>query len=220
MLRTKRLLDIAASAAALVLLSPVMALIAVAIWIESGSPLLFSQERIGLRFRPFTLWKFRSMRAGSGPLITAAGDSRVTRVGWFLRRTKLDELPQFWNVLRGDMSLVGPRPEVRRYVDLYRRQYELILSVRPGITDPATIAYRDEELVLAESADPEAAYTEQVLPAKLALSEQYILRWSFIRDIRILGQTLLAVLGSGTARGQSISPKADSQADFNLRVGG
>jgi lipopolysaccharide/colanic/teichoic acid biosynthesis glycosyltransferase len=216
MLEAKRLLDIAASGLALALLSPVMGLIALAVWIESGSPLLFSQERIGLGFRPFTLWKFRSMRAGSGPLITAAGDSRVTRIGGFLRRTKLDELPQFWNVLRGDMSLVGPRPEVRRYVDLYRRQYELILSVRPGITDPATIAYRDEELVLAASADPEAAYTDQVLPAKLALSERYISQWSFTGDIQILARTLLAVFGYGGARGWSASQKADSQADFNL----
>jgi lipopolysaccharide/colanic/teichoic acid biosynthesis glycosyltransferase len=208
MLKVKRLLDITASAAALLLLLPVMGLIVAAIWIESGAPVLFSQERIGLRFRPFTLWKFRSMRAGAGPLVTAAGDSRVTRVGSFLRRTKLDELPQFWNVLLGDMSLVGPRPEVRRYVELYRRRYELILSARPGITDPATIAYRDEELLLAASADPELTYTEQVLPAKLALSEEYILQWSFTRDIQILARTLLAVFGYGNPRTQSVSQKA------------
>jgi lipopolysaccharide/colanic/teichoic acid biosynthesis glycosyltransferase len=208
MLKVKRLLDITASAAALLLLLPVMGLIVAAIWIESGAPVLFSQERIGLRFRPFTLWKFRSMRAGAGPLVTAAGDSRVTRVGSFLRRTKLDELPQFWNVLLGDMSLVGPRPEVRRYVELYRRRYELILSARPGITDPVTIAYRDEELLLAASADPELTYTEQVLPAKLALSEEYILQWSFTRDIQILAKTLLAVFGSGNPRTQSVSQKA------------
>jgi lipopolysaccharide/colanic/teichoic acid biosynthesis glycosyltransferase len=208
MLKVKRLLDITASAAALLLLLPVMGLIVAAIWIESGAPVLFSQERIGLRFRPFTLWKFRSMRAGAGPLVTAAGDSRVTRVGSFLRRTKLDELPQFWNVLLGDMSLVGPRPEVRRYVELYRRRYELILSARPGITDPATIAYRDEELLLAASADPELTYTEQVLPAKLALSEEYIIQWSFTRDIQILARTLLAIFNSGNPRTQSISQKA------------
>ena len=136
------------------------------------------------------------MRSGaSGPSVTVGGDSRVTRVGAVLRAAKLDELPQFWNVLRGDMSLVGPRPEVPEYVELYRERYSKVLSVRPGITDLASLVYRSEEGILAAQADPEKHYREVVLPAKLKLAEDYMARQSLALDTAILFRTLLAVLG-------------------------
>ena len=153
----KRVFDIVVSAAALTLLWPVLLVVAAAVWLDSGSPILFAQQRVGRGFRCFTVWKFRSMRSARGSLITASGDSRITRVGRVLRQTKLDELPQLWNVLRGNMSLVGPRPEVPQYVELFRSRYQHILSVRPGITDPAALAFIDEERLLARSPDPARA---------------------------------------------------------------
>ncbi len=189
----KRILDVCVSASALIVLSPVLLLAAAAVWIESGRPVLFAQERVGRGARRFTLWKFRSMRSGEGPLVTTAADMRITRVGKVLRKTKLDELPQFWNVLLGDMSLVGPRPEVPAYVDRYRPQFERILRVRPGITDPASIAFRDEETLLAASEDPERTYLEVILPAKLRLSEEYLELASVRLDLQILIRTLFAV---------------------------
>ena len=136
----KRCMDIALSSMVLMLLSPVLAAVALAVWLDSGSPVLFRQERVGLRFRRFQILKFRTMlvQAG-GPSVTVAGDGRITRIGKFLRLTKLDELPQFWNVVRGDMSLVGPRPEVPEYVALFRERYGTVLTVRPGITDLASV---------------------------------------------------------------------------------
>ena len=137
------------------ILAPVFAAIAVAVLLDSGLPVLYSQERVGQGFRRFRIWKFRSMRRNnSGHRITARGDSRITRVGKFLRATKLDELPQFWNVFVGDMSLVGPRPEVFEYVEMYRERYRGILTVRPGITDLATMKFRDEENVLGTASGP------------------------------------------------------------------
>jgi lipopolysaccharide/colanic/teichoic acid biosynthesis glycosyltransferase len=169
----KRCVDIALSSLVLLLLSPILIVVALAVWLGSGSPILFCQERVGLRFRRFHFLKFRTMRVGDGRPVTVAGDDRITRVGRFLRATKLDELPQFWNVLRGDMSLVGPRPEVPEYVDLFRERYRTVLTVRPGITDLASIHFRNEEEVLSRSADPLREYAERVLPAKLDLAEEY-----------------------------------------------
>jgi lipopolysaccharide/colanic/teichoic acid biosynthesis glycosyltransferase len=187
----KRAIDIAVAAVLLVLLSPVFVAIAFAIWWDSGKPVLFSQVRVGRRFRSFRIYKFRSMRAASaGPAITAATDARITRVGRLLRTTKLDELPQLWNVLKGDMSLVGPRPEIPRYVEQFRPRYEAILSVRPGITDLASLEFRDEEQVLARASDPLLEYAGVVLPAKLDLAEQYVQRRSFALDFSILWRTL------------------------------
>ena len=207
MSRSKRLFDIIVSGTALLLLSPAFLVIAIAIWLESGRPIFFAQERIGYGFVPFTLWKFRSMRSGtSGPLITACGDSRITRAGRFLRVSKLDEFPQLWNVLRGDMSLVGPRPEVRRYVDLCRTEYSRILSVRPGITDPASIEFRHEEQLLAQSDDRERLYVEQILPAKLRLSQQYVAEPSLRRDFVIITQTMFAVAHVGGRWPRSVPP--------------
>ncbi len=199
-MRLKRVFDIVVSAGVLMLLFPLLIVIAALVWVESGRPVFFSQERIGLGFRRFRIWKFRSMRPNDcGPAVTVAGDCRVTRLGAVLRAAKLDELPQFWNVLKGDMSLVGPRPEVPQYVELYRERYAGILAVRPGITDLASIAFRHEEQVLARSSDPELCYRDTVLPAKLALAEQYVRRQSFARDLRILIGTL-AVLAHGSAQ--------------------
>jgi len=183
----KRAFDVAAAGAGLVVLSPVMLVIAVALKLLDPGPVLFRQTRAGLRAKPFEILKFRTMRAGGGgALLTAGGDSRVTPLGRLLRRTKLDELPQLINVLRGDMSVVGPRPEVPRYVALFKEDYELILSVRPGITDYASIKYRDEEAVLAEYQDPEVGYVTKVLPDKIALYRRYIDEVGFATDLRII----------------------------------
>jgi len=191
----KRLFDIAASSLLLILLSPILVLIAAAIVIESGGPVLFLQTRIGRKFRPFQIWKFRSMRMDTaGTRITIGGDKRITRVGKVLRTTKLDELPQLWNVLRGDMSLVGPRPELPEYVDLYRPRFRKVLEIRPGVTDLASLEFRDLEKVLASAADPLREYAERVLPRKLDMAEDYLHRRSTLLDCSILIRTLLVPL--------------------------
>ena len=188
---TKRVIDVAAAGAGLGLLWPVLAAAAVAVKLSSPGPVLFRQERIGRYGRPFRILKFRSMRAGAnGPAVTASGDERVTPVGRLLRRYKLDELPQLWNVLVGEMSLVGPRPEVPRYVDRFPADYERILAIRPGITDRAALEYRDEESVLAGAADPEAAYVDVVLPAKIALYHRYLDEMSLRTDLALVLRTL------------------------------
>lgn len=190
----KRAMDVVASAAALVALAPVVAVLALAVKLDSPGPVLFRQERVGRGRRPFTILKFRTMRTGTtGPLVTAARDARVTRLGRILRRTKLDELPQLWNVLKGDMSLVGPRPEVERYVSLYPEAYERILKVRPGLTDFAALEYRDEELRLQASSDPEATYAAVVLPAKIALYHRYLDEMSAATDLALVLRTLAAL---------------------------
>lgn len=191
----KRCVDIALSFLGLVLLSPILAAIALAVWLDSGSPVLFRQERVGLGFRRFQILKFRTMRVeNAGPSVTVAGDSRITRVGNFLRHTKLDELPQLWNVLRADLSLVGPRPEVPKYVELFTERYRTVLMVRPGITDLASIRFRNEEQILSRSAEPLREYAERVLPAKLALAEEYVRTHTFVGDISILFRTITAIV--------------------------
>jgi lipopolysaccharide/colanic/teichoic acid biosynthesis glycosyltransferase len=191
----KRALDILVAAGVLLALWPLFVLIAVAVWLDSGGPVFFSQERIGRGFGGFRIRKFRSMRpANRGPAITAFGDQRVTRAGRVLRACKLDELPQFWNVLIGEMSLVGPRPEVPEYVDLHRERYATILSVRPGITDLASIRFRNEERILSAAPDPLGHYREALLPSKLDLAEMYVKTRSFGLDCRILFQTVLVTL--------------------------
>lgn len=191
----KRAIDVVASAAVLVLLSPLFAVIALAVVLDSGFPVFYSQVRVGRGFRPFRIWKFRSMRSDrSRTQITVAGDSRVTHVGRILRATKLDELPQFWNVLVGDMSLVGPRPELLEYVEMYRDRYRKILAVRPGITDLASVRFRNEELLLARASDPLSEYARRILPAKLDLAEEYLSRRSLRLDLLILLETFQATL--------------------------
>jgi len=200
----KRLFDIAFALLALLLLAPL--LLAVALWVrlDSSGPVFFRQQRVGLRGRLFGIVKFRTMHTGAeaaGPQITVGQDARITRAGAWLRRAKVDELPQFLNVLRGDMSVVGPRPEVPRYVALYPQDVrEAVLSVRPGITDLASIEFRDESALLARSSDPERAYVEQVLPAKLRHAQEYVRTRSLWLDLRIIARTVLAVLGLHAAR--------------------
>ncbi len=170
----KRLFDICLATLGLVLLSPLLLLFAIAVKLDSRGPVFFRQERVGRGFRPFRIFKFRTMVVDApqrGGQITAGHDDpRITRVGRFLRRWKFDELPQFLNVVKGEMSLVGPRPEVPRYVEMFRSDYAEILTIRPGITDLASIKYRDEAGLLAGSANPEQTYVQEILPQKLALA--------------------------------------------------
>ena len=188
----KRLFDIAASGVGLLLLAPL--LLGIAVWIkrDSPGPVFFRQERIGRHGQPFRIYKFRSMRQdNTGLQITVGEDARITRSGRFIRVYKLDELPQLINVLLGDMSLVGPRPEVPRYVALYPADVRAeVLSVRPGITDLASVQYRSESTLLAQSSNPEQTYVDTILPAKLALCRQYVRERSFWLDLRIIGMTL------------------------------
>jgi len=174
--------------------SPVLLMAAGLVAATSPGPVLFKQQRVGLNGRPFTLLKLRTMKvAPEGSQLTASGDARITPVGRRLRRFKLDEIPQLWNVVRGDMSLVGPRPEVPRYVNdspLWRR----VLSVRPGLTDPVTLRLRDEEALLASVEDAESFYRERLLPWKLRGYADYLDRRSWATDLGVLGATALAVL--------------------------
>jgi lipopolysaccharide/colanic/teichoic acid biosynthesis glycosyltransferase len=185
---------VALSSVALVGTSPILFIVAIAVGLTSRGKILYAHERLGMNGRPFRVLKFRSMYTDiSGPSLTVDGDARVTPVGKWLRRYKLDELPQLINVLRGDMSLVGPRPEVSRYVNLYREAYETILSIRPGITDFASVAYRHEERVLARSLDPERTYVEEVLPKKIELNLRYVREMSLRTDLRVIIQTLISM---------------------------
>jgi lipopolysaccharide/colanic/teichoic acid biosynthesis glycosyltransferase len=193
----KRLFDIVVSAAGLIVLCPLFASIAVLIKWDSDGPVLFKQSRIGRHFRPFFIYKFRTMRSDApamGPLLTVGDDPRITRVGRWLRRTKLDELPQLINILTGDMSFVGPRPEVERYVQLFRTEYAEILQVRPGITDLASLKYRAESTLLARSLKPEEEYVTRILPDKLRLGQQYVRELSLGRDVMLIARTLAAVM--------------------------
>lgn len=191
-LALKRAFDLAASGIGLLLLSPLLLALAAWIRLDSPGPVFFRQERIGLRGRPFRIYKFRSMRVDhSGPQITVGADDRITRSGHIIRAYKLDELPQLLNVFLGDMSLVGPRPEVPRYVALYPADVRAeVLSVRPGITDLASVQYRSESTLLAQSANPERTYVDTILPAKLALCRQYVRERSLGLDLKIIGMTL------------------------------
>ena len=194
----KRLVDIVAAAAGLALLAPLLALIALAIKLDSPGPVLFRQQRVGRSFRRFWIYKFRTMKIDAhGPEITVGGDRRVTRIGAFLRRAKLDELPQLLNILKGDMTIVGPRPEVPRYVEAFHRDYEEILTVRPGLTDLASLKYRDESALLGRASDPEGEYLQRILPDKIGLAKDYIRRSSLLFDLGLIGRTLARVIFPG-----------------------
>jgi lipopolysaccharide/colanic/teichoic acid biosynthesis glycosyltransferase len=189
----KRLFDLLGAATALLLLSPLLLLAALAIKLDSPGPVFFRQERVGRRGVPFRIHKFRTMRAGApGLQITVGDDPRITRVGRVLRRTRIDELPQFIDVLQGTMSLVGPRPEVPRYVAHYPPALrDRALAVRPGITDPASLAYIDEGALLARAADPEREYIEVILPQKLRQAADYAERATLWTDLGVLWRTAL-----------------------------
>lgn len=190
----KRAFDLAAATIGLVLLAPLMAVIAVLIKRDSHGPVIFKQERVGLGGKLFTLLKFRTMRIGpgdAGPLVTSASDPRITRLGARLRSSKLDELPQLVNVVRGDMSFVGPRPEVPKYVAMWpESERRVILSVRPGITDPATIELRREEHLLAQQSDPASYYEDVLLRKKTIAYVDYAQTRDFVIDLRLMIRTL------------------------------
>jgi lipopolysaccharide/colanic/teichoic acid biosynthesis glycosyltransferase len=200
--------EIALAAAGLAASLPVLAAAAVAIRVTSGAPVLFRHVRTGRGGRTFELLKLRTMASRPGGAdVTARDDPRITRVGAFLRRTKLDELPQLWNVLRGDMSLVGPRPETPRYVDLRDARWMRVLSVRPGLTDPASVRYRDEEGLMARvTGDRELYYRDVLLPAKLELSQAYLSRRTWRSDVAVLFRTAARVAGFGGDAGEEVPP--------------
>lgn len=194
----KRLLDIVASFIGLFLLSPVLLIIALLIKRDSPGPVFFRQERIGQYGKPFHIHKFRTMtvaQPSTAMQITVGQDARITRIGAFLRHYKIDELPQLIDVLQGSMSLVGPRPEVSKYVALYPEAVKsIVLSVRPGITDLASIEYRSESELLGKSSNPEQTYIEEVMPAKLAYCLRYVEQQSLWLDIQIIARTFIAIL--------------------------
>lgn len=193
----KRVFDILLSSLGLLLLSPLFFAVAVVIKVQDSGPVFFVQERVGMNFRTFRLYKFRTMLSGTsyaGPPVTTAGDPRITSVGRALRWAKLDELPQLINVLKGDMSLVGPRPELMKYVELFRSEYDKILSIRPGITDFAAIDFRNEEFILNKYQDPEEGYVTEVLPAKIVLYKKYLNEMCFATDLKLIILTILKIL--------------------------
>src|SRR5438093_13590801 len=185
----KRVFDILMATIGLILLSSLFVLVAVLIKLDSPGPIFFRQERIGKRFRPFFIYKFRTMvenAAQIGTEITYGNDPRITRIGRLLRKTKIDELPQIINVLKGEMSLVGPRPEIRQYVELFQRDYEEILKIRPGITDLASVKYRDEASLLGNSRNPREEYISRVLPAKIRLAMYSIKHSYLVLDLSLI----------------------------------
>ncbi len=204
-MRGKRLFDLVLTIPSLLILAPLMLVLAVAVKLDSPGPALFRQLRVGRHEAPFKLLKFRTMAHepdAPGLRVTAAGDPRITRVGALLRRTKLDELPQLFNVLSGTMSLVGPRPEVAEYVAHYPREIKArVLAVRPGLTDDAALGFLDEEALLSRSADPERTYLEEILPAKLELYVRYIEGWSLQRDVQLILATVWRLFGGQRTQG-------------------
>ncbi len=192
----KRILDVVASAVGLFCLAPLFAVVALLVRWEDGGPVFFRQRRVGRDGNPFEIFKFRTMRPAAGAVITAAGDSRITGTGRWLRRWKLDELPQLWNVLRGEMSLVGPRPEIPEFVRLYSPEAREVLRVRPGITGPSQLDGLDEEEELRQAADPERYYREIILPRKLKTDLLYARGSGLSTDLRILWGTARRALGA------------------------
>lgn len=196
----KRTFDCVVSAGALIVLAPLLMFAAALVKLTSAGPIFFRQDRVGASFRRFRIYKFRSMvvdAPDNGAVITIGQDPRITPVGRILRAAKIDELPQLFNVLKGDMSFVGPRPEVPKYVEQFRRDYQEILQISPGITDLASIEYRDEATILALADDPENEYVQRVLPEKIRLAKDYVRRRSFWFDLRIIFMTLWRLCADG-----------------------
>ena len=192
-----RFFDILLSSLGLILLSPIFLIIYVVIRSSSKGPGFYSQKRIGKHGRPFRLYKFRTMRIGSdkGRLITVGGkDSRITKAGFYIRKYKLDELPQLFNVLIGDLSLVGPRPEVERYVKLYTPSQRVVLSVKPGITDYASIAFSEENIILGRAKNPEKMYIQEIMPKKIEINLQYINNRNLKEYFKIIILTFVKIL--------------------------
>lgn len=193
----KRTFDIITCTFAALLLLPFGVVVALCIVCGSRGGIFYRQTRVGKDNKDFKLLKFRTMRPNAdrqGLLITVGEDSRITRIGKFLRKYKIDELPQLFNIIKGDMSVVGPRPEVRRYVEMYDERQRRVLTVRPGLTDYASLQYISESELLAESEDPEKTYIEEIMPAKLELNLQYIEKQSLTEDLRIIFKTLASIV--------------------------
>jgi lipopolysaccharide/colanic/teichoic acid biosynthesis glycosyltransferase len=193
----KRLFDLLFSSLGLVVLSPVLAALALLVWLEDHGPVFYRQVRVGLHGKPFRIWKFRSMVLNAdrqGLPLTVGRDPRITRVGSILRQTKLDELPQLFNVLVGEMSFVGPRPEVQKYVELYSPEQRQVLELIPGITDLASIKYRAESELLAASNSPEQTYIDEIMPAKIRLNLEYAQGSSVLSDLLVILRTLVRVV--------------------------
>lgn len=193
----KRPLDVFFSSIGLIVLLPFFAVVATLIKMDSPGPIFFVQRRVGRNFKPFNLYKFRTMVIDApkkGLPVTAGGDPRITRIGRYLRKSKVDELPQLINVLKGDMSLVGPRPEVSRYVEKYRKDYGEILAVRPGITDISSLKYRNEEEVLRDKKNPEEYYIRTLLPEKINLAKEYMSNASLIYDLKLIFRTIFKLV--------------------------
>jgi lipopolysaccharide/colanic/teichoic acid biosynthesis glycosyltransferase len=193
----KRFFDIIFSLLGLITFSPIFIVVAILIKLESRGPIFYRQARVGRNFVPFILYKFRSMyndERNRGPLITTGDDPRITKMGKFLRKTKIDELPQLYNVLKGDMSLVGPRPEVEKYVKFYEKEYEEILTIRPGMTDISSLKFSNEEDILAKSDNSEHYYINVLLPQKINLSNDYIAKASFLYDLKLIVMTIIKIM--------------------------
>ena len=193
----KRIFDILFSVSVLLLLFPILFIIGVSIILESRGGMFFSQKRVGKDEQIFQILKFRTMFLDAekkGQITVGDRDPRITRVGFFLRKYKLDELPQFWNVLIGEMSIVGPRPEVPYYVNFYDAHQRQVFKVKPGITDYASLKYFDENVLLGKSENPEKTYIQEIMPTKLALNLEYVQSHSFINDLKIIGKTVLRIL--------------------------
>ena len=191
----KRFFDVVASGIGLILLSPLFVILAIWIKCDSTGPVFYRQIRVGRNNRDFQLLKFRSMRVGSDKkgLITGGRDPRITRSGYYIRKYKLDEFPQLINVLKGDMSLVGPRPEVRKYVDMYTTEQRRVLAVRPGITDYASIVYMDENRLLGQSSNPDKTYVEDIMPAKIELNMRYINHPTLFEYFKLIFLTIFKI---------------------------
>lgn len=192
----KRLFDLLCSGLGLLLLAPLFLVVALIIKLRDNGPVFYKQQRIGYRGRPFRMWKFRTMVVNAdkiGMSLTVGRDPRITPIGHLLRQTKLDELPQLINVFVGEMSLVGPRPEVEQYVRLYTPEQARVLEVPPGITDPASIKYSNESEVLAQCEDPEKAYIEQIMPEKIRLNLEYAARANVFTDLLVILRTLARI---------------------------
>jgi lipopolysaccharide/colanic/teichoic acid biosynthesis glycosyltransferase len=212
MTRAKRTLDLVGAGAGVVLLSPLFLLVALLIKANDGGSVFFRQERVGYRGRPFSIWKFRTMFPGAelhGLPLTVGRDVRVTRVGAWLRRLKLDELPQLFNVLAGEMTLVGPRPEVPRYVASYGLEQQRVLELVPGVTDEASIRYRDESAMLATAEDPEQMYVDEIIPQKIRLNLAYAARATVWTDLRVILATVRQLFWLESRRSAAAKDSAD-----------
>lgn len=210
MTRRKRVFDLVFATSGLVITAPLFAVAALSIKLEDGGPIFFRQNRVGYRGAIFRIWKFRTMVVEAdrkGPQLTVAGDPRITTVGRWLRKCKLDELPQLLNVLAGEMSFVGPRPEVQKYVAMYNEDQRGVLMLVPGITDPASIRYYDEGNILALSQDPERRYVEDLMPEKISLNLLYAENATVVTDILVLVKTVVRVLGLDSASPESAASR-------------